>query len=169
MIQGFLHQLDELVRRAVPLFAIFFLVLLTVAASPIPQFASLTPSFALIAVYYWSVHRPDLLPLPALFALGLILDALMRLPLGLSALSFILAARWVQGQRHIFSDRSYATLWFGFAVVAAVTAALQWMVAGLLAWHMLPAWPLCLQTLLTIAVFPLFAWSMILLQRHIVH
>lgn len=167
-MQALLQQLDQFGRRILPFLVTLGLILVSVAAAPIPEFAAIKPLFALMAVYYWSVHRPDLLQFPALFVLGLILDVLARLPLGLSALDFILAAQLVRSQRHIFADQSYPTLWLGFAAVTLLLQALNWSAMSLFAWRLLPLWPLTLQTLLTLALFPFFAWLMILIQRYIV-
>ena len=41
---------------------------------PVPGYAALTPAFALMAVYHWSVYRPDLLPPSGLFAIGFAQD-----------------------------------------------------------------------------------------------
>lgn len=163
-----LQQLDDRGRRFLPFLITLLMILLTVVAGPLPDVAAITPLFTLMAVYYWSVYRPDLLRMPGLFILGIILDALTRLPLGLSSLSFMVTAQLVQSQRHIFSDQSYPTLWLGFAVVVTCLQTMHWLILSLLAWHALPLWPLLLQSLFTLALFPVCAWLLILLQRYIV-
>lgn len=167
-MQSALQQFEAWGRQTLPFLVTLLMILLAVMVGPLPDMAAITPLFPLMAVYYWSVYRPDLLRLPGLFILGVILDALTHLPLGLSALSFIVTAQLVQSQRHIFSDRSYTTLWLGFAVILTGLQSMQWIILSLLAWHALPLWPLLLQSLFTLALFPIGAWALILLQRHIV-
>ena len=48
----------------------------------IPGFAALTPGFTLMAVYHWTIYRPDLLPPAALFGIGLADDLLAGSPIG---------------------------------------------------------------------------------------
>ncbi len=166
-MQPFLQFLDAWGRRVLPFLVTLLMILLTVMAGPVPDMAAITPLFPLMAVYYWSVFRPDLLRLPGLFVLGIIFDALTHLPLGLSALSFIVTAQLVQSLRHIFSDQSYPTLWLGFAALVACLQTTHWLILSLLAWQALPLWPLLLQSLFTLALFPVCAWLLILLQRHV--
>ncbi len=167
-MQSILQQLETGGRRVLPFLVTLLMILLTVMAGPVPDIAAITPLFPLMAVYYWSVYRPDLLRLPGLFVLGVIWDALAGLPLGLSALGFIVTAQLVQSQRHIFTDQSYPTLWLGFAIVVVGLQSLQWLLLSLLASQALPLLSLFLQSLFTLALFPFCAWLLILLQRHVV-
>ncbi|MBP7252537.1 MAG: rod shape-determining protein MreD [Alphaproteobacteria bacterium] len=157
------------IRKSVPFGMTFLLMLMGVALpSSLPALAAMPPLLTYCAVYYWSVHRADLLPLPLLFILGLLADALLRLPFGVTALSLVLIAYLVQLQRPIFTDQSYRTLWLGFAVILSLTLAMQWLLLSLLAHHALPWLTLVLQGGLTLALFPLLTWLQVLLHRHIV-
>lgn len=160
----------ESLRKIVPL-AVTLLFLLIGISLPafIPALASIPPLLIYAAVYYWSVHRPDLMPLALLFIVGLCTDALLRLPFGVSGLVYIVIGQLVQSQRPIFADQSYFTLWLGFAVLLAVAQTLQWLLLSLLFHHFLPVMPLLLQGGLTLALFPLLAWLLVLLHRHVVH
>lgn len=156
-------------RKSVP-FAMTFLLMLVGVALPssFSALAAMPPLLAYCAVYYWSVHRADLMPLPLLFLLGLLADALLRLPFGVTALSLVLIAYLVQLQRPIFTDQSYRTLWLGFAVILSLTLAAQWLLLSLVMRHSLPWLPLVLQGGLTLALFPFLTWLQVLLHRHIV-
>lgn len=162
-----LHQLDGLIRRIVPLLLCLICLILGIALTTIPGVAGIPPLLGLIAIYYWSVHRPDLLPLPLLFLLGLLADAMLRLPVGLSSLTYIGLAQLVHSQRHIFIDQSYLTLWFGFLVVLTAAQLLQWGLLSMFYREILPLLPLLLQSILTLMLFPLLVWPFSLLQRYL--
>jgi len=164
-----LQQLDKWARHIVPVAISLLFLLLGIALTAVPGLSSIPPLLILIAVYYWSVHRPDLLPMSVLFLLGLITDALLRWPFGLSSLTYILVARLVQSQRPVFVDQSYAILWFGFAVVLCFTQILHWALMAIITQHWLAFTPLLLQGLFTLALFPILCWLLIFLQRHWVH
>lgn len=157
------------IRKSIP-FAVTLGLLLAGMALPssIPALQPMPPLLAYGAVYYWSVHRADLMPLPLLFLMGLLADAVLRLPFGFSALSLVLIAYFVQLQRPIFTDQSYRTLWLGFAAILSLTLAAQWLVLSLVMRQALPWAPLLLQGSLTLALFPLLVWLQVLLHRHIV-
>jgi rod shape-determining protein MreD len=46
----------------IPFTSTLVFVLLSVVPLQIPGFAVVTPAFALMAVYHWTIYRPDLLP-----------------------------------------------------------------------------------------------------------
>jgi rod shape-determining protein MreD len=166
----FIPHLDGVIGKITPLFVTLIFLLCSIALPFImPIIADIPPLLVLIAVYYWSVHRPDLMPLPIALLLGLLTDTLLRLPFGVSALSYICSAQLVQSQRPIFVDQSYLTLWLGFVVVLALSQTIHWALFSLLTKHIMPIMPLLLQGLLTLAIFPLLVWLLILLHRHIVH
>lgn len=112
------------------------LFLLSIVSFSIPHTAEIKPFFVLMAVYYWSVCRPTLLPPAAVFAVGLALDALSGLPVGLSAAILVAAQGIVRGQRRYLMGQSYVVLWTGFAIVCMASALAQWGLFGLtrMAW-----------------------------------
>ena len=56
--------------RLVPFLTTVLFAFFTVVPLNLPGFAVVMPSFALMAVFHWTVYRPDLLPLSAVFASG---------------------------------------------------------------------------------------------------
>lgn len=122
------------VGAAHAILAVLFLLNLT--SFSVAHTAEIKPFFVLMAVYYWSVCRPTLLPPAAVFAIGVVMDVLSGLPAGLTA-AILVAAQWlVCGQRRYLLGQSYAVLWTGFAITCAAAAFAQWGLFGLtrLAW-----------------------------------
>jgi rod shape-determining protein MreD len=143
------------------LFAIFSIVPLN-----LPGFAVVTPAFTLMAVFHWTVYRPDLMPLSAVFAVGLLLDLLNGTPyVGLSALSFLLARTAVMGQRQFFVNRTFPVVWLGFFIIAAGYFAFLWIVVCLLHQAFVGLRPFMFQALLTIACYPVGSYILALAHR----
>ena len=67
-----------------------------------PGYAALAPAFTLMAVYHWTIYRPDLLPPIGLFAIGLAQDLLTGAPIGVGALMLLLARGAVLRYRRLF-------------------------------------------------------------------
>ena len=63
MNPSLMSQLDEFARGLVPLGITFTLVLFETMPLPFPGSATVAPALSLIALYYWAVYRPDLMPL----------------------------------------------------------------------------------------------------------
>jgi rod shape-determining protein MreD len=115
------------------------------------------PALFLVAVYYWAVFRPEAFPPPAAFVSGLLLDLLYAGPLGLNALSLVVAQWFVKSQRRFLSGQSFLVLWMCFFLVAAGVFALQWAAVSLFDFHVLPVKSIVISAALTGLLFPLLA------------
>lgn len=146
----------------VPVGTTLVCALASVVPLHIPGFDVVTPAFALMAVFHWTVYRPDLLPLGVVFGLGLLLDLLSGTPFGVSALTLLVARAVLLNRRDLFINRPFAAVWGGFLVFAVASFAFEWMAISLLHRMLLGVRPILFQTVLTVACFPvgsyLLAW-----------
>ncbi len=154
-----LAQFDALLRRSLP-FGSCLLLQIIAWCLPLllPALAPIAPPLCLVAIYFWAAHRPNLLPLPLLFALGLATDAVLRLPFGVTALAYMLAALLVQNFRPLLVGQSYLSLWLGFVAMATAVQLLQWLILSVMSGQLLPPGAAVFQLLICLAVFPCFAW-----------
>ena len=159
------QRLDVLGRQITPCFLTLVLVMLSMMPLHLPMLAPVVPWLALVAVYYWSLHRPDLMPAVAVFAIGVFHDLIAGTVLGLSALILLLVQVAVISQRRFFASRSFWLTWVGFAIMAIGAGLLRWV--GGVAWEgtLLDARPAVFQVLLTVAVYPPVAWLFARVQR----
>jgi rod shape-determining protein MreD len=158
-------QLDRAARRLFPFALSALLVVLSVVPLPVPGYGLVVPSFALMAVYYWAIHRPDLLPAPAVFVLGLLEDTLTGAPTGLNTLVLLLVYGVMRNQRRPFLGKPFAVMWFGFFVVAPAASFGHWLFASALAGRLVPAHTAFIQCLLTLALYPWLTWLFAAGQR----
>ena len=151
------HRLDALARRLTPFAITLILVLVGVLPLHLAAWPRVAPVLALIAVYHWSVQRPELLPAPAVFAIGLLQDVLAATPIGVNALTFLAVHGAVLSQRRFLAGKPFLVAWLGFAVVAAGAAVTSWVLVSI--YHVAPIEPraLAFQYLIMMGVFPLFA------------
>ncbi|MEQ8164790.1 MAG: rod shape-determining protein MreD, partial [Alphaproteobacteria bacterium] len=96
------QRLDIASRNLLPMMLTLLLVVLSMVPVPIDGYGPIAPMFALMGVYYWAIHRPDLLPLVAVFTIGLLQDVLGGVALGLNSLIFLLVYWIVLHQRRFF-------------------------------------------------------------------
>ena len=111
---------------AIPFILTAFLTLAALVPIHTPILRWIGPSLPLIAVYYWAVHRPDLLPRLAVFLIGLAIDMLHGTPIGTAALSYALVYEIVVRNRRYLLGKPFRTLWAGMAGVAPAAYAVQW-------------------------------------------
>lgn len=161
----FVQYMDSWARTATPLAAILVTALVSVVPAGIPDYATLAPAFVLMAVFYWTVHRPDLLRPWQVFLIGLLHDILAGGPLGVNSLVLLFAYWAIVAQHKVFRGKSFGLVWCAFALVAA-GAELLVMIAALVTGYGLinPAAAL-VQYALTIALYPPVAFLMGRAQR----
>jgi len=152
--------------RLVPFLTAMLFAFVSVVPLNLPGFAVVMPAFTLMAVFHWTVYRPDLLPLSAVFVVGLLLDLLNGTPyVGLSALVLLLARATVMGQRKLFINRAFPIVWLGFLVLAVGAFVLFWALVSVMHGAMLDLRPFIFQAVLTVAFYPVASYALARLQR----
>ena len=92
MRSGVWHRLDLVARNLLPALIAFSLVLVAMVPLRLPDVAPVVPALALVAVYYWAVHRRNLMPVWAVFLIGLFQDLLSGGLVGVGILSLLLVS-----------------------------------------------------------------------------
>lgn len=164
---GFFERLDAWARKLVPL--LLGLVSVFVMAMPLPGslLARVVPWLSLIVVFYWSLHRSDLMNPLAAFLIGLMQDLLLGAWLGVNAFTFLLVYAASLTQQRVLVGRGFWLIWAGFAVISILAEMVKYFLLGALNAHLASLWPIGVRWLATLALFPPMAWVMILLHRHI--
>ena len=165
MTAPLLQRFDVWARNALPVALSLTLALFTVVPFGVPHLAKIVPALNLIAIFYWSVWRPDLLPPLAVFLVGLIQDIVGGVPLGLNAFAFLLVNGVTVSQRTVFIGKPFVMSWAGFTVVGSGAMALQWLIMSLLNFTLIGPEPMVFQLLITLALFPAVALALNGLQR----
>jgi rod shape-determining protein MreD len=152
--------------RLVPFLTTVFFAFFSIVPLNLPGFAVVMPAFALMAVFHWTVYRPDLLPLSAVFASGLLLDLLTGTPyVGISALVFLIGRSAVMGQRKLFVNRPFAIVWLGFLALAVALFLLLWLLVSALHGSFIDLQPFAFQAVLTVACYPAASYVLARAQR----
>jgi len=165
MLVAGLQRLDRWLRCLLPF--ILALILLLVGMVPV-RLAGLTPIspwLLLILVYFWTAHRPDLLPAAAVFLLGVLGDLMGGGPIGPGAFTLLVVHATVRAQRRHILPHSFMVQWVVFALMAVMAEAILFL-ACLVAYRaLLPVEPAAFQALMTIAIYPCIAWIFVQVQH----
>jgi rod shape-determining protein MreD len=159
------QRLDTGARLCLPFAVTLLCTLLSVMAWPLPYFGPVAPPLALIAVYYWTIHRPDLFRPWMAFLIGLLNDVVNFLPLGLTALLFVGAHQLVLRQRRFFAGHSFFMMWSGFALTSVTLMIAEVILLSVIQWKLVPLTPVLMQFILVIVLFPLPCQIFIRMQR----
>lgn len=163
--EGLWHRLDLVARSISPFFVTLLLVLVSLLPLRIADLSPIVPALALIGVFFWSVHRPDLMPIWAVFLLGLVQDLLTGAVIGPGIVGLLVAHALVVWQLRFFLAASFAVIWVAFMLVAAAALGVTWLLTCIaLTTYVEPA-PLFFQYLVTLAFYPCLAWAFLRGQR----
>lgn len=163
LIQPALRRLQSLL----PLVTSLLLVAFGLAPSGLPHFGLVGPALALMAVFYWSIFRADLMSMASAFAIGLVVDLLSGGPLGLNALILLLTHELGVSQRRVFMGSSFFVNWWAFSMVAFGAAVIGWALASLLHWHLSPPGPVVAQLGLSLFCYPAVYWLLSRMERRL--
>jgi rod shape-determining protein MreD len=154
--------------RLLPIVTTLLAATIAILPVPVPGYAALTPAFTLMAVYHWTIYRPDLLPPIGVFAIGLAQDLLSGAPVGVGALVLLLARAGVLRGRRYFINRTFPFVWTGFALLAAPAILAEWALDCLLKLSFFDLRSTMFRTVLTIAVFPVASFALGRTQRALI-
>ncbi|MEJ2026455.1 MAG: rod shape-determining protein MreD [Limibacillus sp.] len=163
----FLQRFDLALRAAAPITLSLLILLLSQVPVGLPGGLAFTPFLPLICVFYWTVHRPDLMPGWAVFVLGVLHDLLSGGPFGVGAFTLLAAYGLVASQRRLLVSFGVGLLWLAFAVLALLAALLVWLLSMMIMGVFLNPAPLAYQYVLTVAVYPLLAWFFARTQKSV--
>ena len=156
---------DPFPASALPFLTVLLLVLISLMPLRFPGYAAVTPEFALMGVFHWTVYRPALLPPLILFLVGVAFDLVTGAPLGITAMVLLVTRGLVLRQRQFFVGRQFAFVWFGFTLTAAGAVLLVWLLGTVFNGVFLDLRPVLLQWVLTVALYPAVSWCLQRVQR----
>lgn len=151
------RRLDIAARLAFPTCVTVMMMLATELPFGIPSQAALLPAVAVIGIWFWSLFRPSSMPPPVVFLIGLLLDLRGYLPLGTGSLTLLVTHGIALRLRRVLIEQGFAMIWCAFLPVAVGSAALIWLLAALLTFHLLSPLPALFQAIITVALYPVLA------------
>ncbi len=146
------------VAATVPLTLAFLLAILTQIPLGSASAGTPAPNWTLMLVFYFSIHRPSLVPPVAVALVGLFQDFLWGGPPGLNLLILLIAQMVLSDQQAFFVRRSFLVGWLGFVTVAAIAMALSWLAGSLYYGEFLGLRPLAVQTASSVVAYPVAGW-----------
>jgi rod shape-determining protein MreD len=152
------HSLGQGLARLAP--AAVTIVALLTDFSPTGALgpAAPAPYFGVMAVYYWSLYYPRLMPRWFAFMAGLLHDALSSAPLGLMALTLLIVREFCNSQRQLLLSASFLQIWFGYGLAAAMASGLGWVIFGVFQGDFAMKLSDWVAFGVSVALFPLVAW-----------
>jgi rod shape-determining protein MreD len=114
------------------------------------------PMLGMMVVFYFATYRPYFFPYWFLFVLGMPYDAALGLPLGMTALSYILLKAVALSMRGKYIRAPFGAVWLQFVALIGGICLLQWVVMAVSYGSFFHMKFLVVQWLLSIAAYPFF-------------
>jgi rod shape-determining protein MreD len=149
------HRLDQTARALVPGLTLLLATLLALLPLGAPGWGQVAPPFLLMAIFWWSIHRPSAIPPSVAFLIGLLQDLASGAPIGQCALLLVVTQWVISGQRRFLAAQPFLLVWGAFAIVVAVAALVEWVSYALLTVRIPPIEPGLIRAGLGIALFPI--------------
>lgn len=155
------------INAVIPFLTILMLIILMVLPYNLPLISDIMPFLTLISVYYWSVFKPEFLPIWVVFILGVLQDILMGSPLGLMPLLLIIVQQFIFIQGRQFLERDFIFNWFVFVMLVIGFGIMSWGISSLYFRAMLDYWDVLGQIFMTIAFYPVITWLLGLTKKYV--
>jgi rod shape-determining protein MreD len=113
-----------------------------------------SPDLVFLVVAFWSLRRPEIAALLAVYALGLTRDLLTDTPAGIGALTLLLASGYLKTMGPALARWRFVAEWFVVALTLLAVLVLQWLTVLVLLAHPPYLYDLGLQWLISMAIYP---------------
>lgn len=161
------RRLDRAGRAVFPAVSTIGSMLLATAPFGFADQAALLPAVAIGDVYFWSLYRPAAMPPAAAFGIGLLLDLLGFLPIGVGVLMLLAVHGMARRLRRVLAPAGFLVICIAYAGFALGASAIGWGLASLLAMHVLPVSAALFQACVAIALYPALAVALTAAHRSI--
>lgn len=148
-------RLELLFLGSLPALVTVLLTVVYLSTKHITGLNVFMPLLPIIPMFYWSMMQARDMPYWFVFCIGLVIDAVTGLPMGLSSLLFILFLLMVHAQRKYFHKEAFVIKWGYFALLLAVCNLAGWMLLTFFMPQSRPVLAVFLQWVFTLCIYPL--------------
>lgn len=160
---------SETARGSIRVLAVYLFITLLffLNLANIPLFGSgiVHPAFLLIGIYFWTITKPVLLPLPVIFLIGLAFDIVSANVVGTYTFAFTVICILVRSQRRYLLGQPWPVVWAGFSIAALMLATLQAVVYLIGSGSFPSLWVIIADAVISALAYPLLTPLMNMLNR----
>lgn len=149
------------------LFTLLFMALLHLP-TPMMVLSKLAPMVPFIFTYYWSIQRPRVASLVAVFAVAVFHDAWSEGVIGVTPLLAIVARIAIVPNQEVFRVAPFSLRWLAFGALLIALAFVKWILISALNWTWVAYGDVVFQCVISIALYPLFNHFYAMIDRRIV-
>lgn len=139
---------------ALPAIITLVLAAFSLSTKHIPGLNNVMPMLQIIPIFYWGMVHAREMPYWFVFALGIVMDAVMGLPMGVTSLVYIAFLILLHKQRKYIHREGFVVKWGYFAILLGATVSLNWFGLSLFQVQFEGLGRAFVQWLLTVCCYP---------------
>jgi rod shape-determining protein MreD len=151
-----LKRLELILWAIVPAGITSLMFILCVIPKHIWGISYIMPLLPLIPIFYWGIMQATEMPYWFVFLIGLLMDVVSGIPLGLSALLYVLFLITIHTQSKYIHKEGFVIIWGYFMMLLAIIFILEWLIISFSGNQMQAIPAAIIQWLLTISFYPIF-------------
>ena len=114
-------------QRLLPLFSSLLLLFFSYVPLDFLLFNNIRPAVAMVCVYFWMIHRPDLFNLVSVYLLGVVDDVISNVPFGTNILTLLVLYVLISNLSRFLNGKPFIITWYGFAIISLVVFLTKWL------------------------------------------
>ncbi|MFO0388207.1 MAG: rod shape-determining protein MreD [Alphaproteobacteria bacterium] len=151
---GFYNKAALTFWSAVPMMVTLVLVMLYLVPKHAATFSNVMPMLHITAVFYWGMANYKHMPYWFVFCIGLLIDGVTGLPLGITSMIYVLFVLFMRLQRKYVHKEGFLVHWAFFSALLLVMFGIEWLVVTSLGSTAHALLPLLIQWLITVCFYP---------------
>jgi len=161
------RRLELIILASTPSLITAALAIFYLSSKHLSGLGQFMPALPLIPVFYWGLSHSRDMPYWFVFALGLVMDAVMGMPMGLSSLLYMIFLKLLHMQRRFIQKEGFIIKWGYFGALLAVFNVLDAVGLAFFNTGPMDIGMAFLQWLLTVCCYPFFHKLFDALAEHI--
>ncbi len=148
--------------------SLFVLMAITYLPIPYTQYHTLVSPIPLVGIYFWAIYRPIVLQITVVFLIGLTNDFIGGALIGLHAFLYLTIFLFARAQRRFLRGQGFSAIWACFAIILLAYHGMTWLAYTTLEGQLpFPALPMILNTVVTMAAYPLIIYLFMKIDRRL--
>lgn len=155
-------------QRLLPLFSSLVLLFFSYVPLDFLLFNNIRPAVAMVCVYFWMIHRPDLFNLVSVYLLGVVDDVLSNVPFGTNILTLLVLYVLISNLSRFLNGKPFIITWYGFAIISLVVFLVKWLVLSVYYGQFLPLSIVSFSFMVTAAAYPFISLILAFVQNNLI-
>lgn len=168
MSEDFDEKVVTLFQRFLPLITSIAFLLLAYLPLNFGLFYNVRPDFGLMCIYFWMLHRPDLIGIGTIVVMGIVSIAISSSVAGASLVGYLVMYILMYNIQKLFNAKPFVVIWYGYMALCLVSLLVKWLVVSVYYDTFLPLSILMLGYLLGIVIYPLVSVVLAFVQNRFI-